>query len=68
MSINRGMDKDVAPIYNGILLSQRKEGNKGNTAQPIGGEGKEKAGKTKSNKNFQFLSVFRPKFLNQDPS
>ena len=27
MSINRGMDKDVAPIYNGILLSQRKEGN-----------------------------------------
>ena len=27
MSINRGMDKDVVPIYNGILFSQRKEGN-----------------------------------------
>ena len=28
MSINRGMDKeDVVPIYNGILLSHRKEWN-----------------------------------------
>ena len=27
MSINRGMDEDVVPIYHRILLSQRKEGN-----------------------------------------
>ena len=27
MSINRGMDKDVVHIYNGILLSHKKEQN-----------------------------------------
>ena len=27
MSINRGMDKDVAHTYNGILLSYKKEQN-----------------------------------------
>ena len=29
MSINRGTDKDVAYIYNGILLSHKKKQNLG---------------------------------------
>ena len=36
----------------------REKKETGNIAQPIGGEGKEKAEKTRSNKSFQFLSVF----------
>jgi len=27
MSINRGMDKDVVHVYNGMLLSHKKERN-----------------------------------------
>ena len=27
MSINRGLDKDVAHIYNGIVLSHKKQNN-----------------------------------------